>query len=248
MFRMPSQSVPEKSMQEMNRGVKQPFRIDERVCDAQARLNPDPGRSSTVRGHRVPRASMAVAHLAVMMAGIAALVFPASAHASFLPPEMMDSVAMGVAWFVIVVIPIGAIVLFWMVHVLPEKIAHKRHHPQADAIHTLCLLSLVFGGMLWPFAWLWAYMKPVAYRSAYGTDKHENYFHHMGERALAGELQEYELEHLRDELDTMAGRGTLSADLKVLRKALASAEAAPAASRANENAPAASGAQTGGAA
>ena len=40
--------------------------------------------------------------------------------------------------------------LFWMVHVLPEKIAHKRHHPQFEAIKTLCLLSLVFGGLLWP--------------------------------------------------------------------------------------------------
>ena len=29
------------------------------------------------------------------------------------------------------------IVLFWMVHVLPEKIAHKRHHPQLEAIKTL---------------------------------------------------------------------------------------------------------------
>ena len=26
---------------------------------------------------------------------------------------------------------------------------------------TLCLLSLVFGGLLWPIAWLWAYTKPV---------------------------------------------------------------------------------------
>ena len=28
-------------------------------------------------------------------------------------------------------------------------------------IRTLCLLSLVFGGLLWPIAWLWAYTKPV---------------------------------------------------------------------------------------
>ena len=48
-----------------------------------------------------------------------------------------------------------------MVHILPEKIAHKRHHPQFEAIRTLCLLSLVFGGLLWPIAWLWAYSKPV---------------------------------------------------------------------------------------
>jgi len=75
------------------------------------------------------------------------------------------------ALFVIFVVPVVLIVLFWMVHVLPEKIAHKRHHPQFEAIRTLCLLSLVFGGLLWPFAWLWAYSKPVMYKMAYGTDK-----------------------------------------------------------------------------
>jgi Protein of unknown function (DUF3302) len=61
-----------------------------------------------------------------------------------------------------------------MVHVLPEKIAEKNHHPQAKAIQVLCLLSLFFGGMLWPLAWLWAYSKPVLYQLAYGTDKAEH--------------------------------------------------------------------------
>jgi hypothetical protein len=150
--------------------------------------------------------------------------FPA--HASFLPPELMDKAAMGLAWFILVVVPIAAIVLFWMVHVLPEKIAHKRHHPQTDAIKTLCLLSLVFGGLLWPIAWLWAYTKPVAHKAAYGTEKHDDYFHHMGEKALAGELDQFELEHLREELDAMADRGSLSAELKRLRRDLATAEPA----------------------
>jgi hypothetical protein len=84
---------------------------------------------------------------------------------------MEDKVAWGIAIFVLLVVPVTLIVLFWMVHVLPEKIAHKRHHPQFEAIRTLCLLSLVFGGLLWPFAWIWAYTKPVVYKMAYGTDK-----------------------------------------------------------------------------
>ena len=97
--------------------------------------------------------------------------------------------------------PVIAIAVFWIVHVMPEKIAHKRHHPQVDAIHTLCLLSLVFGGLLWPIAWLWAYTKPVGYRMAYGTDKHENYHLEMADKARAGTLSATELAHLRDELD-----------------------------------------------
>ena len=71
----------------------------------------------------------------------------------------------------IFVVPAVLIVLFWLVHILPEQIAHKRNHPQFEAIRTLCLLSLVFGGLLWPIAWLWAYSKPVLHKMAYGTDK-----------------------------------------------------------------------------
>ena len=97
------------------------------------------------------------------------------AHASIFQGEVLDKVASVLALVVIVVVPIVLIVLFWMVHVLPEKIAHKRHHPQRDAIHVLCLLSLFFGGLLWPLAWLWAYTKPVLHKLAYGTDKHEDY-------------------------------------------------------------------------
>jgi len=160
---------------------------------------------------------------------LATLAFSQAAHASFLPPELMDSAAMYLAWFVIIFVPIGLIVLFWLVHILPEKIAHKRHHPQRDAIQMLCLLSLVFGGLLWPIAWLWAYVKPVSYRSAYGTDKHEDYFHEMGDKAQAGELLEHDLAHLREELDAMAAKGTLTAELKTLRTDLAAARPAPAA-------------------
>jgi Protein of unknown function (DUF3302) len=151
---------------------------------------------------------------------MAACVIPSAARASFLPPEMMDAAAGYIAWFVICVVPIAVIVLFWLVHVMPEKIAEKRHHPQKEAIHTLCLLSLVFGGLLWPLAWLWAYVKPVGHQLAYGTEKHDDYFHEMGDKAQAGELLDHELAHLRDTLDAMAARSALSPRLKALRKDL----------------------------
>jgi hypothetical protein len=91
--------------------------------------------------------------------------------ASFLSPEAEDTLATWIALFVIFIVPIVLVALFWMVHILPEKIAHKRHHPQFEAIRTVCLLSLVFGGMLWPIAWIWAYTKPTLHKIAYGTDK-----------------------------------------------------------------------------
>lgn len=155
-------------------------------------------------------------------------LLPVSAHASFLPPELMDAAATYIAWFVLCVVPIAAIVLFWLVHVMPEKIAQKRHHPQKDAIHTLCLLSLLFGGLLWPIAWLWAYTKPVGHQLAYGTDKHDDYFHETGDRAKADELLDHEIAHLRAELDAMANKGTLPARLASLRADLAAVETATA--------------------
>lgn len=151
----------------------------------------------------------------------AGLGFPASALASMFKGEALDKVADVMAIVVLIVVPVVVIVLFWMVHVLPEKIAHKRHHPQRDAIQTLCLLSLVFGGLLWPIAWLWAYTKPVAYRVAYGTDKHDDYFHELGERHRAGRLSPAESRRLREELDEIRARGALTPELKDLQEELA---------------------------
>jgi hypothetical protein len=104
------------------------------------------------------------------------LACPAPAHASLLSPELEDKVATFLAIFVIFVVPVAGIVLFWIVHVVPEKIAHKRHHPQFEAIRTRCLMSLVFGGLLWPIALLWANTKPVGYEQAYGTDQNPDYY------------------------------------------------------------------------
>jgi hypothetical protein len=111
-----------------------------------------------------------VRHGATLLACLGFLSLPHPASASLFSAEVEDKLATFIALFVIVVVPVVLITLFWMVHVLPEKIAHRRHHPQFEGIRTLCLLSLLFGGLLWPLAWLWAYSKPVFYKMAYGTD------------------------------------------------------------------------------
>lgn len=110
--------------------------------------------------------------LAFAAAAIAAL--PSSAHASLFHGETLDTIADVLSWAVLIIAPAIGITVFWLVHILPEKIAEKRKHPQAKAIQTLCLLSLFFGGLLWPLAWLWAYSKPVLYKMAYGTDTVEH--------------------------------------------------------------------------
>ena len=153
-------------------------------------------------------------------AALAAAAFAAPAHASFLSGDALDAFANGLSWFIIFFVPILAIAIFWYVHILPEIIAEKRHHPQKDSIKTLCILSLFFGGLLWPFAWLWAYTKPIGYRAAYGTEKHDDFYIERGGKARAGELDMAEIEHLRGELAAMERKGSLSPALKRLQEDL----------------------------
>lgn len=158
----------------------------------------------------------------------AALLAPVAARASFLSGDALDTAANWLSWFIIFLVPIAGIVVFLFIHVLPEKIAEKRHHPHKDSIKVLCILSLVFGGMLWPFAWLWAYTRPVGFRAIYGTEKHEDYFLEQGELALAGKLPSEEVAHLRDELASMDAKGPLPPKLRALAEELGVARAMPA--------------------
>jgi len=132
----------------------------------------------------------------VSFIALAFLALPARAHASLFHGETLDSIANGIAWVVLIIAPIIGISVFWLVHILPEKIAHKKMHPQTKAIQCLCLLSLCFGGLLWPIAWLWAYTKPVLHKMAYGTDVDESLGHH-GEEVSK---EENEIEKLRARL------------------------------------------------
>jgi hypothetical protein len=155
----------------------------------------------------------------------AAALAGAPAHASFLSGEALDTAANVLAIIVIIIVPVVAITVFWLVHVLPEKIAHKRHHPQKDAIQTLCLLSLFFGGMLWPLAWIWAYTKPVFHKMAYGTDKHDEYFEHLAaEKSPAARDLRGDITKLRADLDALVARGDAPDELGTIRDQLAALE------------------------
>jgi CBS domain containing-hemolysin-like protein len=169
------------------------------------------------------------------LAGVLLLALAApSARASFLSGEALDTMADILAIVVLIIVPVIVIVLFWIVHVLPEKIAHKRHHPQTEAITTLCLLSLVFGGLLWPLAWIWAYTKPIGYRLAYGTDRHPEYFEEMADKHREGRLLAEEVVHLREELEAMEARGALPPRLRGLKDELAQLRIADATLRGNK--------------
>ena len=135
----------------------------------------------------------------------AAMLASLPARASFLSGDALDTAANVLSWVVLVVVPVVGIVVFWLIHILPEKIAEQRRHPQAKAIQTLCLLSLLFGGLLWPLAWLWAYTKPVLHKLAYGTDVADD---HGGEPARETEMVEArdDIGQLRERLAVLEAR------------------------------------------
>ena len=116
---------------------------------------------------------------------VGSVLLPQTAEASMFHGETLDSIAGALSWVVLIVVPVVAISAFWLVHILPEKIAEKKHHPQAKAIQCLCLLSLFFGGILWPLAWIWAYTKPVLHKMAYGTDVDMSHGHGAEDGAAA---------------------------------------------------------------
>jgi CBS domain containing-hemolysin-like protein len=126
----------------------------------------------------------------VLFIALTFLTLPSRAHASFLHGETLDTVANVIAWFAFIIVPPVLIVAFLAVHIIPEKVAEKRHHPQLGAIKCLCFLSLVFGGLLWPIAWLWAYSKPVFHKMAYGTDVDRSHEKPIGKESAIKELEQ----------------------------------------------------------
>jgi CBS domain containing-hemolysin-like protein len=126
----------------------------------------------------------------IWLIALGLLALPTTAHASHFQGETLDSIANVIAWFAFIIVPIVLIAVFLLVHILPEKVAEKRHHPQLGAIKCLCLLSLVFGGLLWPLAWLWAYSKPVFHKMAYGTDVDHSHEKPDGEKPATSEIEQ----------------------------------------------------------
>jgi Protein of unknown function (DUF3302) len=142
----------------------------------------------------------------VLFVALTFLALPSRAHASFLHGETLDTVANVIAWFAFIIVPPVLIVIFLLVHILPEKVAEKRRHPQLGAIKCLCLLSLCFGGLLWPIAWLWAYSKPVLHKIAYGTDVDDSHGNLHGEKPAPSELEQLRARVVELEAEIKGGK------------------------------------------
>ncbi len=142
----------------------------------------------------------------VLFVALIFLALPSRAHASFLHGETLDTVADVIAWFAFIIVPPVLIVAFLAVHIIPEKVAEKRRHPQLGAIKCLCFLSLVFGGLLWPIAWLWAYSKPVLHKMAYGTDVDDSHQKPAERKSAINELEQLRVRVAELEAEIKGGK------------------------------------------
>jgi hypothetical protein len=66
-------------------------------------------------------------------------------------------------------------------------------------------MSIIFGGILWPLAWILAYSKPVLHKMAYGTDKSDEYFldpeGHHAEKPINLSIVDDEISSLKEKLE-----------------------------------------------
>ena len=70
---------------------------------------------------------------------------------------------------IVLLVLIGVIVVY--LGTLPGKIAKGRNHPQAEAINVASWLGIITAGLLWPFALIWAYIRPHEQSAAASSEK-----------------------------------------------------------------------------
>jgi hypothetical protein len=75
-----------------------------------------------------------------------------SGEGDLIGDPFLNYFALGLLFFVIVVLFYGIIAI----HDIPARIAHSRDHPHEDAIHAAGWVSLFTLHALWPFLWIWA--------------------------------------------------------------------------------------------
>jgi len=76
------------------------------------------------------------------------------------------------AWFVMATIFAVIVMAIVMLGSLPANIAKQRQHPHAEAINVASWLGLALGGILWPFALVWAFL-PFQDDNSAGKDTSE---------------------------------------------------------------------------
>jgi uncharacterized protein DUF3302 len=64
------------------------------------------------------------------------------------------------AFAVFAILIAAAVIIVVSLGQLPGQLARRRGHPQAAAINVTSWIGLATGGLLWPVAFIWAFISP----------------------------------------------------------------------------------------
>ncbi len=65
------------------------------------------------------------------------------------------------AFVVFAILIAVAVIVIVKLGQLPGQLARKWNHPQASAINAASWIGIATGGLLWPLAFVWAFMNPM---------------------------------------------------------------------------------------
>jgi len=71
-----------------------------------------------------------------------------------------------IAFAVFAILIVAGVVVVVLLGALPGRIAQRRGHPQTAAVTACGWLGLATGGILWPIALIWAFLKPASHVSS----------------------------------------------------------------------------------
>jgi hypothetical protein len=77
-----------------------------------------------------------------------------------------------VAFVVFAVLVMVGVIVLVSLGKLPGQLARKWNHPQAPAINALGWIGIATGGILWPIAFVWAFIKPLSLAANDERDAH----------------------------------------------------------------------------
>ena len=78
------------------------------------------------------------------------------------------------ALILLLVVLVAVFYTFIYIHDLPYDIAKHSNHPQKEAIHVACWLSLFTLHAIWPIVFIWAVMKPQPLSVKIAGDREES--------------------------------------------------------------------------
>lgn len=78
------------------------------------------------------------------------------------------------AFFVFAVLIFVGVIIVVSLGKLPGELARKWGHPQAGAINAMSWIGIATGGLLWPIAFIWAFMNPFGAKSAAIADNRQS--------------------------------------------------------------------------